>query len=191
MQRVFAILIIAIGAACGRPEPPPPAPAATTPAGADAKARPAAAPALVPPVPPDVLGALLPEIAGWTRESPRVELISEPVAYSKAEAHYRRGDERIELVITDSGFQPVVLAPIQLFLAAGSEEHTGDAVRKTVTIAGAPGTESWTASAGRGEVTALVAGRFIVTAEARFVADLGAARAVVRAVDFHRLAGLR
>jgi hypothetical protein len=114
-----------------------------------------------------------------------------PAPYSRAEAHYSRGDSSIELALADSGFQPLILAPISVFFGSGSNERSGDTTRKAVTLNGSPGSESWTASSRRGEIVVLVSQRFVVTATGRDVADLEPLRTVVRAVDFGRLGGLK
>ncbi len=121
----------------------------------------------------------------------RSELVSSPVPYSKAEAHYQKGDSTIELVITDSGFQPIVVEPIMMFLAPGYDEQSGGTHRKAVAVNGSPGSESWSARSRRGEVTALVGNRFIVAGTGLDVGNLDGVRAAVRAVNFGRLAGLR
>jgi hypothetical protein len=148
-------------------------------------------PAPVAPVAPDALGALLPEVAGWARGSSRQELVPAPAAYSRAEVHYTRGDATIELVLADSGFQPLVLAPISVILASGSAEATRDTLRRSITIGGSPGSEVWSPSTRRGEVVLIVGQRFTVTATGLQVPDLEAVRAAVRAVDLARLGRLR
>jgi len=142
-------------------------------------------------VAPDALSALLPELPGWTRARTHGELVPQPAPYSRAEAHYQRGDSTIEIVLADSGFHPHVVGPVSIFLASGSSERTGDLQRRTVTVRDAPGSESWEPSARRGEIQLLVKQRFIVTATGRNIADLEPLRAAVRAVDLGRLAGLR
>jgi hypothetical protein len=114
-----------------------------------------------------------------------------PARYSRAEAHFSRGDGSIELELTDSGFQPLILAPISVFLGPGSSERSGGATRNAVTVNGSPGSESWTPAGRRGEMVVLVSRRFVVTATGRGLADLEPLRQVVRAVDFGRLAGLK
>lgn len=198
MRTAVVAVVIALSVACNRSDP-----AASTAAAAPAKAAasstpppPALAnttptPPPVEPVAPEKLSALLPEVAGWTRGAPRSETVPVPARYSRAEAHYTRGDGSIELTLADSGFQPLILAPISVFLGSGSSERSGESTRKAVTVNGSPGSESWTPSGRRGEVVILVSQRFVVTATGRDTADLEPLRAVVRAVDFGRLAGLR
>jgi hypothetical protein len=144
----------------------------------------------VDPVAPERLGALLPEVAGWLRGPLRSETVSVPAHYSRAEAHYSRGDGSIELTLADSGFQPLILAPISVFLS-GANEQSGGTTRRAVSINKSPGSESWTPADRNGEVVVLVSQRFVVTATGRRVADLEPLRTLVRAVDFGRLAGLK
>ena len=194
---------IVLGAACGKSQPapaPPPttAAASTAPAANRAPAPPpppmantTPLPAAVAPVAPEALAALLPEVAGWTRGPSKSELVPKPAAYSRAEAHYQQGPGTIELVLADSGFQPLVIAPVSVFLTAGSEERTKDAVRRSITLNGAPGSESWSAASRHGEVMILVGQLFIVTATGRQVGDLAPLRAAVQAVNLKHLASLK
>jgi hypothetical protein len=180
-----AVVTAACGGAAKSDQPPAPASPPTT------AAPPAGTAAPVAPVAPESLASLLPDLPGWTKGAARSELVTSPVAYSRAEAHYQQGESTIELGLVDSGFQPVVLAPIQLFLAPGSEERTGGTIRRAFSVSGLPGSELWTAAAHRGEVTLLVSSRFIVTATGRSVPRIDPLRAAVRAVDTNRLAALR
>ena len=192
---VVLLLVAAVG--CGRAEPAPEATPAAKPAAA-AGAAPTSpivagppTPAPVTPVAPDALSALLPELPGWTRARTHGEMVPQPAPYSRAEAHYQRGDSTIEIVLADSGFHPHVVGPVTVFLGSGSNERTGNLERRTVTVRDASGSESWEPSARRGEIQLLVKQRFIVTATGRQIADLEPLRAAVRAVDLGRLAGLR
>lgn len=200
---MIGLAVMAGVAACGRsdggakPAAPPAAgatPARSQPAPAPAPpplANTTPTPAPVAPVAPETLGALLPEVAGWTRSSARSELVPTPAAYSRAEAHYERAGGTIELVLADSGFQPLILAPVSVSIGAGSAERSGDLLRRAITLAGSPGSEAWSPSARRAEVVLVVAQRFIVTATGAEVPDLEPVRAAVRAVDLARLARLR
>lgn len=198
MTRFTAIVALLALAGCNKSAPAPsataaasakPAASATPPPPALVNTTPTPAP--VNPVAPERLSALLPDVAGWTRGSSKSETVPVPVPYSRAEAHYSRGDGSIELVLSDSGFQPLILAPISVFLGAGASEQSSGTTRRTVAMNGSPGSESWTASTRRGEVVVLVSQRFVVTATGRDISDLEPLRAAVRAVDFGRLAGLR
>lgn len=198
MRRLLVIVAMMAAVACGRSDPAPSTAAAAPANAAAAPAPPPPAlasstptPPPVEPVAPERLSALLPDVAGWTRGASRSETVPVPARYSRAEAHYTRGDGSIELTLADSGFQPLILAPISVFLGSGSSERSGEATRKAVTVNGSPGSESWTPTGRRGEVVVLVSQRFVVTATGRGLADLEPLRSVVRAVDFGRLAGLR
>jgi hypothetical protein len=198
MRMAVVFVALALSVSCTRSDPAP-STAAAAPAKAAASAAPpppaltntTPTPPPVEPVAPERLSALLPEVAGWTRGAPRSETVPVPARYSRAEAHYTRGDTSIELTLADSGFQPLILAPISVFLGSGSSERSGDSTRKAVTVNGSPGSETWTPPGRRGEVVVLVSQRFVVTATGRDMADLEPLRTVVRAVDFSRLAGLR
>ncbi len=199
MRTLAVFTVVALSIACSRSDPAPVTAAAAAPAKAAAAPAPpppalantTPTPPPVEPVAPERLTALLPEVGGWTRSSSRHEIVPVPARYSRAEAHYTRGDGSIELTVADSGFQPLILAPISVFLGSGSSERSGDAMRKAITVNGSPGSESWTPAGRRGEVVVLVSQRFVVTATGRDLGDLEPLRSAVRAVDFTRLAGLK
>jgi hypothetical protein len=137
------------------------------------------------------LQALLPTIDGWTQADARGEQLSMPVAYSRAEAVYHQDDSRIELEITDTALNQLLLAPMSMFLASGFSERSSEGFKRSAQIGGQPGLEEWNSGSHRGEVTAVVASRFIVTARGRDVTDLALVRKAVEAVDFAKLTALR
>jgi len=214
-NRLFVTLVtLSLATACGgRSDAPPPeaaAPAGTSESTAPSDAtglaetpEPASpseaterepSPTVVPqaePVDFEVLQALLPEVAGWTRANVRGEQHTVPVAFSRAEAHYERGDTTIELVLEDSALSPILTAPFSMFLASGYSERSSEGSREAVVVNGSPGYEEWTISSGRGEIMALVADRFIVRASASGLDSLDTIRALIGAVDFRALGRLR
>lgn len=139
----------------------------------------------------EVLKALLPQVNGWTQSNPRGEQISMPMAFSKAEAQYRKGDSRVELEITDSAMSPLLVAPFSMFLASGYSERSDDGFKRAAQVGGQPGFEEWNSRSHRGEVTAVVGNRFIVQATGHDVADLAAVHEVVNAVDLSKIAALK
>jgi hypothetical protein len=136
------------------------------------------------------LQTLLPRLEGWTQADARGEQLSMPVAYSRAEAIYRRDDSRIEVEITDTALNPLLLAPMSMFLSPGFSERSSDGFKRAARIGGQPGLEEWNSGSLRGEVTAIVGNRFIVTAKGRDLTDLDPVRKAVEAVDFGTLASL-
>jgi hypothetical protein len=137
------------------------------------------------------LKALLPSLDGWTQADARGEQLTVPVAFSRAEAVYRREDSRIEVVITDSALSQMLLAPVAMFMGAGFSERSSEGFTRSLQIKGHPGFEEWNGSSHRGEVTVVVARRFIVSAQGSDVPELAPVRLAVEAVDFGRLAGLK
>ena len=137
------------------------------------------------------LKELIPEISGWTRSAPRGEQVTMPFKISKAGARYEKGDSSIKLDITDSSFNQLLLAPLSMFMAMGFEEKSDDGFTKAVKIAGLPGFEKWQNAGKDGEVTVVVANRFIVQADGNNVENLDVVRKVVTAVDLNKLAGMK
>lgn len=143
------------------------------------------------PVDFEQLKALLPEVNGWTRSGSRGEQVNMPIAISRAEARYRKDESEIELEITDTALSQMLLAPMSMFLASGYEERSDEGHKKATKIADQPAMEEWNARSKRGEVTAVVANRFIVKATGRDVADLGAVKQIIGAVSLSKLASLK
>jgi hypothetical protein len=158
----------------------------------EAAGRPAgeAPPTPTTPVDFEQLQALLPTLEGWMPADARGEQLPMPVMYSRAETIYHKDDSRIELEITDTALHQLLLAPMSMFLASGFSERSSEGFKRSVQIGGQPGLEEWHSGSQRGEVTAVVSNRFIVTARGRDVTDLEAVRKAVEAVDFAKLTTL-
>jgi hypothetical protein len=139
----------------------------------------------------EVLKGLLPEVNGWTQASARGEQTSMPVKVSRAEARYSRGESSVELEILDSAMSQLLLAPMSMFLASGYSERSDEGFKRSARISGHPGIEDWNNGSRRGEVTVVVANRFVVQATGRDVDDLGVVRQIVDAVDLSKLETLK
>jgi hypothetical protein len=137
------------------------------------------------------LVALLPEVEGWTKSEATGEQLTSPVIHSRAEAVYRREESRIELEITDSALNQMLLAPPSVFLAPGYSERSSDGFKRAIKLSGQPALEHWTTGSRRAEVMALVGGRYLVRASGDDVPSLDPVRAVVESVNLSRLAALR
>jgi X-X-X-Leu-X-X-Gly heptad repeat protein len=114
------------------------------------------------PVDFEQLKSALPEVGGWTRTNPRGEQTNMPVAVSRAEARYTKDQSRVELEIVDTALSQILIAPVSMFLASGYSERSDDGFKRSAKIGGQPGFEEWNNDDKRGEVTAVVANRFIV-----------------------------
>ena len=143
------------------------------------------------PVDFELLKSLLPEMSGWTRTRPRGEQMTMPFAISNAKAHYTMGESTMDIEITDSALNQMIFAPFAMFMASGYEERSDDGYKKAGTIAGSPGFESWEKGANRGEVTVIVANRFVVQAKGRRVASVDLVKKAVETIDLAKLATLK
>ena len=143
------------------------------------------------PVDFEQLKSALPEVSGWTRTSPRGEQTNMPVAISRAEARYTKDQSRVTLEIVDTALSQLLIAPVSMFLASGYSERSDDGFKRSAKIGGQPGFEEWNHDDKRGEVTAVVANRFIVKGRGHQVDSLDTVRGVVEAVDLGKLATLK
>jgi hypothetical protein len=137
------------------------------------------------------LMALFPDLDGWEKAKPTGEKMTTPFPVSMAEVVYTKGDARIELKMTDSGLNQMLLMPYAMFLSAGYEKETESGYEKSTRVNGQPGWEKWDNSAGDGELNALVGKRFLVQIEGREIADTKVLHDVAGRIDMARLASLK
>ena len=135
--------------------------------------------------------ALFPDIDGWEKAKPTGERMSSPFAFSTAQVAYTKGDARIEIKMTDSGFNQLLLTPYAMFLQAGYEKETSDGYEKSTTVAGQPGWEKWNTESKDGELNALVGKRFLVQIEGNDVDDAKVLHDVAGRIDMAKLATLK
>ena len=144
------------------------------------------------PVEYELLKEMIPEVGGWTRADVKGEQQSAMgVTVARAWASFRKGDSRIELVVTDTTFSQLLLGPVSMMLAAGFEERTDDGYKKAVQIKSYPGYEDWNKKSKRGEVGAIVANRFMVQGTGHDVESIDVVRRAVETVDFAKLAQMK
>lgn len=136
--------------------------------------------------------ALLPEVGGWTRSEPEGSQSSVGgFTTSRAEAEYSNGDARMTLEIQDIALAKMMLAGLQMYTAAGYSERTSRGFKRSATIGGHPGIEEWQNDSKDANVTAIVAGRYVVTARADDVPNTDSARKLIEAIDLAKLAALK
>jgi hypothetical protein len=144
------------------------------------------------PVDFEELKTLLPDIAGWTKSDIHGEQQTVMgMSQSNAKARYTKGESTIQIEITDSTMNQILLAPMAMFITSGYEEKSDDGYKKAVQVGGFPGFEEWEKGAKHGQTTAIVANRFIVAADAHSVEGPDVARKAVESVNLAKLAGLK
>jgi hypothetical protein len=135
--------------------------------------------------------ALLPEVDGWERDQPTGERMTSPFPFSTAEAVYTRDDARIEVTVTDSGFNQLLLTPYAMFLRTGYERETSEGYEKSTQVNGQPGWEKWNTDGRYGELNALVGKRYLLQIEGSGVDDPRALHEFANRIDMGRLAALK
>jgi hypothetical protein len=137
------------------------------------------------------LVALLPAPAGWTKSKPTGKQVTAVISTSNAEASYTKGPMNVRLEITDSAFSQLLLAPLSMMLAAGYSERSSDGYKKSLSMSGSPAYEEWSNDTKNGEVTALVANRFIVSAKGSSLDSIDSLRGILNQVDLNKLAAMK
>lgn len=135
--------------------------------------------------------ALFPDMDGWEKAKPTGERMASPFAFSTAAVTYSKGNSRIELKTTDSGFNQMLLMPYAMFLTAGYEKETADGYEKSTTVNGQPGWEKWNGAGKDGELNALVGKRFLMQIEGNQIEDTKVLHELAGKIDMGKLAALK
>ena len=128
---------------------------------------------------------------GWEMGKPTGEKITVPFAYSQAKVKYRKENQEIEVSVTDSGLNQLMLAPFSLFLTSGYEKETENGYEKSAKVAGYPGWEEWNSKNKDGEVNAVINKRFIVKFEGDGLDDIKVLHQLAEASNLSKLASLK
>lgn len=131
------------------------------------------------------------DMAGWEKGKPTGERMTAPINFSRAEVDYRKGDSRIQIQISDSAFNQMMVMPFAMFLTAGYEKETENGYERSTKVGEHPGWEKWNTQRKNGELNAIVGKRFIVQVDGRNVDDVQALHAAMATVDFAKLTSLK
>ena len=137
------------------------------------------------------LQAFFPTIPDWTRGEATGDDVTVGMSISNAQVTYTKGDSSVVLDITDTAMNQLVVGQVAAMIKSVNIEQPANGYRKASTVAGFPAIEEWDADTKSAELTVIVAGRFIVKANANDVSDIKPARAVIDAVDLKKLAALK
>jgi hypothetical protein len=131
------------------------------------------------------------DLAGWEMGKPTGESMTMPVNYSQAKVSYTRGDAEIEVQVSDSAFNQMLLVPYSMFLASGYEKETSEGYEKSTKVGDYPGWEKWNIEDKDGELNVVVNKRFIVQVSGRRLDDAATLHTAIASVDLNKLAALK
>jgi hypothetical protein len=131
------------------------------------------------------------DISGWEKAKPTGERMTAPVNYSEAKVTYTKGESEIEVQISDSAFNQMLMGPYSMFLTSGYEKETSDGYEKSTKVGEYPGWEKWNSSDKDGELSAIVNKRFIVQVNGRRIDDEKMLQTAMNSVDLKKLAALK
>jgi hypothetical protein len=137
------------------------------------------------------LETTLPQVSGWTMKKPRGERMTAPIAHSRSETTYTKGDTSIDVEVIDSGFAAMLVAPWSMMLATGFSRESSDGYEKAVSVSGQPGFEKWDSGSKDGELNLLVNKRFLVSIEGNDLADTKVLHEFADKMDFAKFAALK
>jgi hypothetical protein len=130
------------------------------------------------------------QLAGWERDSPTGERMTQPVSFSEAMVTFTKGDASLVLKITDTGFSQLLLAPYAMFLTAGYEKETADGYEKSTKVGDYPAWTTWNKAGKSGELNVVVGNRFLVQIEGNGLADEKPLSQLAAATNLKKLAEL-
>lgn len=149
-------------------------------------------------VSPAVLEKLLPAAPeGWTRLAARLNQvnISDECSYTSASTTYAKGEIRVKLMLADTGSHAEGLATLATSVVTLPDDHVGKIPPATtitrMKIDGSPAMEMWDAEKLNGEITVVVAGRFVASVETSKADSVEALKAILSGVDLKALGALK
>jgi hypothetical protein len=148
-------------------------------------------------VPAAALERLLPAPAGWTRAEVKTDqvVISADCSHPVAVASFTQGEMRVKITLADSATHSdslTALAPMLVMLPEGYRERIPPATTvERLQRNGMQVAERWDERKGDGEITMLVKGRFVASAEGSHLDSLETLRGILAAVDLQKLAELK
>jgi hypothetical protein len=140
---------------------------------------------------PKLLKGLLPtDIDGLKRteaESEKVNMMG--FGISTAKAKYESGNEQINISINDVAGAQIALMGLAAWSMASIDKETEHGYEKTTEIDGHKAFEKYNTDSKNGEISVLVANRFVVQVEGRGV-SMDKIKAALNDIDLDKLAGL-
>jgi hypothetical protein len=131
------------------------------------------------------------DLPGWEKGKPTGERMTTPVNYSEAKITYTKGNSHVDVQISDSAFNQMLLVPFSLMLTSGYEKETADGYEKSTKVGEYPGWEKWNSENKDGELNAIVNKRFIVQVNGRRVDDEKVLQTAMASVDLKKLADMK
>ena len=151
----------------------------------------------VTPVAAAALQKLIPSFEGWTSGPIRGNQItlSPEAIYTFASVAITKDEWRVKVQISDTGGSADSLTALAMVVICPPSEFTSDMPGQTIKRmkvgGGAPAAEIWNDDKASGEITAVLAGRFVVTVDSVNVDSLQTLRAIFAAIDLKAVEALK
>jgi hypothetical protein len=156
-----------------------------------------AAAKVVPTVALKALAALVPDVAGWekVRTGGNQVTVSSTCGYTFADASFTKGEMKVRLTLADTGFSPDAIDILAALITSFPENHVST-IKPATTITRFKMAENqaasrWDGEKLDGEVTVLVGGRFIASAEGSNLDTIDTLKSFVTGIDLKKLGELK
>jgi len=145
----------------------------------------------IAPVSIQALLALLPEPFDWQRERPTGERVTTPVAFADASVRMMKGDATVTAKITDTGRNQALVEPFAAALAGDFTRETEHGYEKSIAIGDARGVERWDSGTKTGNLSIVVARRFVVEIDGSTIDSPKVLHDILDKIDLKKLADLK
>lgn len=142
---------------------------------------------LIEPMTFQALETALPDVSGWEKGKPEGERMTSPIPFSKTESDYQKGEEQVQVSITDTAAAMMMLMPVRMMVATGYSRETSNGYEKAVSVNGMPAVEKWSPANKDGELTVLANDRFIVQFDGHNVSGVKTLHDFAAKTDFGKL----
>jgi hypothetical protein len=147
-------------------------------------------------VEPAALQKLLPVVEGWTSGVVRSDriVLSPEAGYTFANVSLTSGDSRAKVQISDTGGSPDSLTALAMIVISMPPDFHADvdgATIRRMKFGEMPAAEIWSDGKHTGEITAVVAGRFVVSVESSYAESLETLRGLFVRIDLKAVDALK
>jgi len=148
------------------------------------------------PVAAAALQKLLPSVEGWTNTPIRANqiVLSPEATYTYASVTMTKDDWRAMVQLSDTAGSSDALTALAMIVICPPDAFTADMPAQTIkrrTVGDVAIAEMWNADQSSGEITAVVANRFVVTVDSPHADSLRMLRDIFAKVDLAAVAALK
>ena len=137
------------------------------------------------------LEAFVPKASGWSAGQVSGADVSLPAPASHVRVTFTKEKSAIDLELTDSGGDPAYVQALSSIAGTSFNQEAPNGYMKGTTVGGFPAVETFNKDDKLGEITILIAGRFVVHASGTGLATISPLQEFVSHVDLNGINALK